>query len=495
MRFADALSGGIRHQVGDTNNFKPARRATLAGVLALGGLGTVVAGAGLYGNRRWNAGTRALRARLDKAGVAPAAQTVDFRELEGLPVPVQRYFTLVLEDGQPMVKGVSMRHSGFFNLGETADRWRRFTSDQKVVTRRPGFDWDGRVAMMPGLPVRVHDAYVAGEGILHASLVGLFPLVDVRGTGDVAAGELMRFFAEAAWYPTALLPSQGVRWEVADGRSARATLSEGDLTLTMRFTFGEHGLIDTVRAEERGRMVSGKLVPTPWRGRFWNYEARRHAGAVRRRGSVVTARRRETVLAGPHRGDNLRSREVAVDPRFLANGSEPPKLFLEWDEIICLEKRNQFDCDSCRYQFSVTAGTIFHDTHLPLWKWFLAVNLVIESKKGISANQLKRTLGVSYKAAWYLCHRIRAALNEVGAQLLKGIVEADEAFVGGKVEGQGRGYKGKKTVVVCALQRDGNICLQVVRGRDRETLYGFIRENVSGMLRPSIPTNRKPTRA
>ena len=67
-------------------------------------------------------------------------------------------------------------------------------------------------------------------------------------------------------------------------------------------------------------------------------------------------------------------------------------------------------------------------------------------QKGISANQLKRTLGVSYKTAWYLCHRIRAALNEVDAQLLKGIVEADETFVGGKVEGEGRGYKGNKTV-------------------------------------------------
>jgi transposase-like protein len=148
--------------------------------------------------------------------------------------------------------------------------------------------------------------------------------------------------------------------------------------------------------------------------------------------------------------------------------------------ISRIEKRKQFDCDSCRYQFSVTAGTIFHDTHLPLWKWFLAVYLIIESKKGISANQLKRTLNVSYKSAWYLCHRIRAALNEVDAQLLKGIVEADETFIGGKVEGEGRGYKGNKTVVVGALQRDGNICLQVVRGRDRETLHGFIRENVSG---------------
>jgi transposase-like protein len=148
-------------------------------------------------------------------------------------------------------------------------------------------------------------------------------------------------------------------------------------------------------------------------------------------------------------------------------------------DIARMEDRHQYQCRSCRYQFSVTAGTIFHDTHLPLWKWFLAVYLIVESKKGVSANQLKRMIGVSYKTAWYLSHRIRAALKEVDAQLLKGIVEVDETFVGGEAEGKGRGYKGNKTVVVGAMQRGGNICLQVVRGTDRETLHGFIRENTA----------------
>jgi transposase-like protein len=142
--------------------------------------------------------------------------------------------------------------------------------------------------------------------------------------------------------------------------------------------------------------------------------------------------------------------------------------------------QKRFQCKSCRYRFSVTVHTIFHDTHLPLWKWFLAVYLILESKKGVSANQLKRTLNVQYRTAWHLSHRIRAAMKEVDAQLLKGIVEADETFVGGKVEGMGRGYAGNKAVVVGAIQRDGNICLQVVRGRDRETLHGFLRENLSG---------------
>jgi hypothetical protein len=91
---------------------------------------------------------------------------------------------------------------------------------------------------------------------------------------------------------------------------------------------------------------------------------------------------------------------------------------------------------------------MLQDTHLPLWKWFLAIYTIIESKKGVSANQLKRELGVSYKTAWYLCHRIRAAMSQAtdGGEkvLMSGIIEMDETFVGGKTEGKGRGYKGNK---------------------------------------------------
>src|SRR5437773_3437748 len=114
-------------------------------------------------------------------------------------------------------------------------------------------------------------------------------------------------------------------------------------------------------------------------------------------------------------------------------------------------KRGQFDCDSCRYQFSVTANTIFHDSHLPLWKWLLATYMMAEAKKSVSANQLKRTLAISYKTASYLCHRIRAAMKDAAPMPLRGIVEVDETFVGGKRRGVGRGRKVNKTVVIGAV--------------------------------------------
>jgi hypothetical protein len=215
-----------------------------------------------------------LISRLQAAHVATATSRYDARELEGLPAPVQRYFRAALKDGQPIITAAKVEHKGDFNLGESTDQWRPFFSNQHVVARRPGFVWDGRVIMMPGLPVRVHDAYVAGEGILHPAVLGLVTLIDLRGTGDVAEGELMRFFAEASWYPTTLLPSQGVRWEAVDDHSARATLVDGTISVTLLFRFGAQGLIDSVLAQARGRTLGKHIVMTPWEGRWSNYQER-----------------------------------------------------------------------------------------------------------------------------------------------------------------------------------------------------------------------------
>lgn len=228
------------------------------------------------GNSRWQAKTRQIHARLESVRTSVRQKTFELAELEGLPPPVQRYFRAVLSDGQPIISGVRVAHTGTFNLSQTGENWKSFSSTQRVITNRPGFDWEARIAMMPGIKVRVHDAYAAGMGILHASVLGLFSLVETRGTPDIAEGELMRFFAECAWYPTALLPSQGVRWEAVDDASATAALRDGDLTLTMQFAFGSDGLIESVRAEARGRATESGTIPTPWEGRWSNYQRWEH---------------------------------------------------------------------------------------------------------------------------------------------------------------------------------------------------------------------------
>jgi transposase-like protein len=121
-----------------------------------------------------------------------------------------------------------------------------------------------------------------------------------------------------------------------------------------------------------------------------------------------------------------------------------------------------FQCLACGKQFSATSGTIFNDTHLPLTKWFLAIAMICEAKKGMSAMQLQRHLGVNYRTAWHLAHRIREAMQDGSllsreVTVLTGVVEADETYVGGKVRRKGRPYvkKDKKDVVLGMIERGG----------------------------------------
>jgi hypothetical protein len=233
-------------------------------------------GLSAYGAKLWADSMRTLTGRLEAARIEdkvrpPSPARFDSRELEGLPAPVQRYFRAALKEGQPIIAAASVELAGTINLSSTEEWWKPFTSRQRVVTRRPGFLWVAKVSMLPGVVVRVVDSYIAGAGLLRAAVLGLFAVAELRGGGEIARGEFMRFFAEAAWYPTALLPSQGVRWEAVDDASAHATIIDGPLTLTLLFRFNDAGLIDSFRAEARGAGVGKDMVMLPWEGRFSNY--------------------------------------------------------------------------------------------------------------------------------------------------------------------------------------------------------------------------------
>jgi hypothetical protein len=235
-------------------------------------LTTLLMVAALVGRRAWQSETQRLHAQLD-AGRVPTTHTmVDFRELDALPGPVQRYFRTVLTDGQPVIASARFAHRGSFNMGEKVDQWKPFVSDQQIIAQRPGFDWSARIALFPGVPVRVHDAYITGVGMLHVSLLGVVSLANLKDEIDMAAGELMRFLAEAAWYPTALLPNENVTWQVVDDRAARVALRDRALTVTLLFAFNDEHLIESMRADARTRIVNGQLVKTAWQGRFWNYQ-------------------------------------------------------------------------------------------------------------------------------------------------------------------------------------------------------------------------------
>jgi hypothetical protein len=228
----------------------------------------------LLGISRWQLGTIALRGRLEAARRAIEPKVYSVAELEGLPAPVQGYFRAVLKDGQPLIAAVELTQEGRIELGRPQQTWTSCTASQSVMLERPGFDWDARVRVAPGSKVFVHDAYVEGVGLLKAALFGLIPLAKVPGSPELAEAQLMRFLAEAPLYPTRLLPSQGVSWASLDGQSARATLTDAELTVTLDFTFDDAGLITRVYSPGRYRAAAGALVQTPWEALFSEYQER-----------------------------------------------------------------------------------------------------------------------------------------------------------------------------------------------------------------------------
>jgi hypothetical protein len=243
-------------------------------LVVIAGIAVIYMAASAFGAWSWHNTTNALVVRLDAGRVPPSISRYSPDELADLPAPVQRYFRAVLTDGQPIVTAVALTQSGMFNLGSTVDQWKPFTAKQAFATARPGFVWNANITMFPGVPVRVVDAFIAGEGLLRPTLLGLYSMGTIQGKGEIARGELLRHFAESVWFPTALLPSQGVVWQPVDDTSATATMTDGPITVTMLFRFGADGLISTIHVDGRATTVGTATVLMPWECRMSNYQTR-----------------------------------------------------------------------------------------------------------------------------------------------------------------------------------------------------------------------------
>jgi transposase-like protein len=147
-------------------------------------------------------------------------------------------------------------------------------------------------------------------------------------------------------------------------------------------------------------------------------------------------------------------------------------------------RRARWLCDHCRYEMSVTAGTIFQDTHLPLTLWFRAMWQITSQKNGISALGLQRVLGLgSYKTAWAMLHKLRRAMVRPGRDPLAGVVEVDEAYWGGEETGATGRQTELKTSIIVAAEEDGNgigrIRLRTIPDVSKASLHGFIRQAIA----------------
>ncbi len=174
------------------------------------------------------------------------------------------------------------------------------------------------------------------------------------------------------------------------------------------------------------------------------------------------------------------AREYLEYIRWGENGVECPHC--KSNEAYKLEgktlRAGLYKCKKCRKQFTITVGTIFHGSRIPIKKWLLAIYLMCASKKGISAHQIHRQLGITYKTAWFMCHRIREAMTQNPEGFLKGEVEVDETYIGGKRKGKrGRGAEGK-TPVVALIERGGELRAGKVKRLSAKKLKGIIRQHV-----------------
>jgi len=228
------------------------------------------------GAARWEASTARLLEGLRGLSASMAGGVFREEDLRGLPTPVSRYFRLALREGQPLVRRARLLQRGQFNLAASAQksRWRRLQAEQHFSAGPPGFLWDARIRTAPLMAVRVRDAYIGAEGSMLGKLLHLFTVVDEAGKAELNEGALQRYLAEAVWLPTALLPSRGVRWTAVDDTRALAELTDAGTTVSLEFHFNEEGEVSGVFAPGRHRAVGGKFVPTPWAGRFRDYQVR-----------------------------------------------------------------------------------------------------------------------------------------------------------------------------------------------------------------------------
>ena len=222
---------------------------------------------------KWKRETDAMSEKLNAAATnaSPNSETVSFRDFDDLPAPVAAYFRYALKDGQTRIRTATIRHEGEFSLNS---KWVPFASIQHFSSNPAGFVWDANMKMNRFINVRVRDSYLNGRGAMKVKLLALFSIMDAHDDAALDAGSLMRYLAESAWLPTALLPSENLKWTPIDDHKALATLSDGNTTVSLEFSFNERGEISSFFAPARTHSLKGETKSLPWSGRLWNYQER-----------------------------------------------------------------------------------------------------------------------------------------------------------------------------------------------------------------------------
>jgi hypothetical protein len=153
-------------------------------------------------------------------------------------------------------------------MSATANNWQIFSSDQWADTQRTGFDWDAEIAYVPSLSIDVNDCCIQQKGTLHATLVRRVTMANMFGTPEMVQAELIGYFAQASFYPTALLPGNDVSWQATGESHAQLVARDGEHEIRLAVHFGEDDLVDRIFAQSRRRTVERKIIPIMWDERW-----------------------------------------------------------------------------------------------------------------------------------------------------------------------------------------------------------------------------------
>ncbi|WP_373071578.1 DUF6544 family protein [Sulfurimonas sp.] len=201
---------------------------------------------------------------------------VNFEELNTLPKPVQKYFHLVLKDKSAIINRAYVSQVGEFRMDENSEKFSKTEAQQFFSTKPKGFTWHAKISIDAGIYVNVFDSYIDSKAGIKAKFLSVYTVVDQFEKKELNEAALQRYLAEAIWYPTALLPSQGVKWTSIDANTAKATITDGDTTTSLEFSFNEKGEISSIYSPNRFRGVDDHYIATPWSCKVSNYVQKDH---------------------------------------------------------------------------------------------------------------------------------------------------------------------------------------------------------------------------
>jgi len=206
-----------------------------------------------------------------KANASDKITYINLNEVNNLPEPVKKYFQLVLKDGAPIINHAFVSQAGGFRARPEMKEWSKMEAEQYFSSRPRAFVWNATISIEPGLSISVCDSYIDGSGEMKGKIMKLFTLIDAKNQNELNEGALQRYLAEAVWFPTALLPSQGITWTRLDDHRAKATITDSGISTSLEFEFNQKGEIVSVYTPSRYKEISGKYEATPWKGSYSKY--------------------------------------------------------------------------------------------------------------------------------------------------------------------------------------------------------------------------------